>query len=78
MTDLELLQKTLDADKWYESEKKGRDVCGEFPFCVRCERETAYPCASAYRRFYAKDEKKPAKRAATGGKTPQKRSAKNA
>ena len=35
MTDLELLQKTLDADKWYESEKKGRDVCGEFPFSLR-------------------------------------------
>lgn len=54
---LEELQRELDADKWYESEKAGRDVCGEFPYCRRCVKGIEFPCATAYTAFYAKDEK---------------------
>lgn len=67
--ELKELQTVLDADKWYESERAGKDACGSFPYCKRCDKSIAYPCASAYKAFYAKDEKPavkkaPAKRAA--------------
>ncbi len=66
--ELEELQKVLDADKWYESEREGKDACGSFPYCKRCDKSACYPCASAYKSFYAKDEpavkKAPAKRTA--------------
>lgn len=47
------LQAILDREKWMESEREMRDVCGEFPYCAQCDKTDAYPCAAAYRRHYA-------------------------
>ena len=55
--ELNVLQKMLDEDKWYESERAHRDVCGEFPYCVRCDRKQSFPCALAYTKFYAKEDR---------------------
>lgn len=55
--DLCRLQKILDADKWYASERALKDICGELPFCVKCEKAAMYPCAVAYQKFYAKEAK---------------------
>lgn len=52
--ELNELQRILDQDKWAESELAGRDVCGEFPYCVCCNKNTPYPCATAYRKHYEK------------------------
>lgn len=48
------LQKILDEDKWEESIRQNRDVCGEFPYCKHCDRQAEFPCAQAYRAHYAK------------------------
>lgn len=55
MIDEKKLQEMLDADKWYESERAERDMCGEFPFCIRCDKAELMPCAKAYNRFYGKE-----------------------
>ncbi len=47
------LQAVLEREKWMESERAMRDVCGEFPYCRCCDKGDAYPCAAAYRRHYA-------------------------
>lgn len=62
--ELKELQTVLDADKWYESERVGKDACGTFPYCKRCDKSIAYPCAAAYKAFYAKDEKPAVKKTA--------------
>ncbi len=56
--DLEELQKTLDKEKWIESEKIGRDLCGEMPYCVNCRKEVENPCAKAYSAFYLQPKTK--------------------
>ena len=48
------LQEILERDKWMESERVGHDVCGEFPYCTRCDKTDVHPCAAAYRRHDAK------------------------
>lgn len=53
--ELDKLQKILDADKWYESEKAQKDMCGFMPYCVKCTKTGPYPCACAYKAFYAKE-----------------------
>lgn len=45
------LQSKLDIEKWLESEKKGKDMCGEYDYCAYCENEREFPCASAYLRL---------------------------
>ena len=76
--ELEKLQASLDDDKWYESQKKQRDVCGEFPYCVKCDKDKRFPCANAYTQFYAKTEtvKAPAVRDTAKKETGAKRRAK--
>ena len=44
-------QKELDVKKWYDSLVAGEDKCGEYEFCVRCDKEERYPCAKAEYRF---------------------------
>lgn len=63
--ELQELQQVLDREKWLESEKKQHDVCGELPYCKKCDKTENYPCAAAYNVFYAKTSsvaKKPATR----------------
>lgn len=49
--DTQKLQETLDIDKWLNSEKLRRDLCGEYDYCAYCENESEYPCAHAFIRM---------------------------
>lgn len=45
---LELLQSEIDKDKLATSIEMNRDLCGDYaPFCVFCNKKSAYPCAVA-------------------------------
>ena len=50
------LQDRMDVDKWLESERQGRDMCGTYAYCSFCDKTEAYPCANAYMRMTARDE----------------------
>lgn len=56
--ELKELQEILDNEKWLESERLGKDACGEFPYCSRCDRSEEYPCAVAYRAFCLRANKR--------------------
>ena len=43
------IQQIIDVDKYQNSKKFGRDLCGEYaPFCEGCVKSVKYPCAVAY------------------------------
>lgn len=60
-------QSELDVMKWYDSEVKNYDTCGEYNYCANCNKSEAYPCAYAYERFtnLAKSIKSTTKNATT-------------
>ena len=41
------LQDKFDKEKWHDSILVGADTCGEYDFCVRCNKAEEYPCAKA-------------------------------
>lgn len=41
-------QAEMDVDKWLKSEQAGHDMCGEFSFCAKCNKDDENPCARAY------------------------------
>lgn len=41
-------QKKFDVQKWTESEQAGRDKCGEYEFCAKCDKAIENPCAEAH------------------------------
>ena len=43
-------QERFDIQKWLESEAKGTDECGQYPFCGFCDKSEPTPCAKAYNR----------------------------
>ena len=46
---VENLQAVIDVDKIVNSQKYGRDLCGEYaPFCDYCDKSVRFPCAHAY------------------------------
>lgn len=46
---VENLQAVIDVDKIINSQKFGRDLCGEYaPFCDYCDKSVRFPCAHAY------------------------------
>ncbi|MDE6356029.1 MAG: hypothetical protein K2N68_00695 [Clostridia bacterium] len=46
---LKEIQQIIDVDKYENSHRLGRDLCGEYaPFCALCEKHVKYPCAVAY------------------------------
>lgn len=51
------LQEMIDLKKWYDSEDKGHDTCGEYDFCGFCDKEYVAPCARAYELFIAAQSK---------------------
>ncbi|MBO5776642.1 MAG: hypothetical protein J6V83_01970 [Clostridia bacterium] len=53
------LQNTLDINKWIESEKAGRDLCGEMDYCAYCRmnEDYVYTCARAVRRMLIAERK---------------------
>ncbi|MBR1747081.1 MAG: hypothetical protein IJ735_02580 [Clostridia bacterium] len=40
-------QQKFDVKKWVESEEAGRDKCGEYDFCNKCDKNLSEPCAEA-------------------------------
>lgn len=50
---LKQLQRYLETEKWRETAKRGADVCGSYARCAYCNRYDEYPCAEAYRRYFA-------------------------
>ena len=46
---LKNIQQTIDVDKFENSKRLNRDLCGEYaPFCGMCDKWVKYPCAVAY------------------------------
>lgn len=46
---LKNIQQTIDVDKFENSQKMCRDLCGDYaPFCAMCDKWVKYPCAVAY------------------------------
>lgn len=43
-----VFQERFDIQKWLDSEKKGVDTCGEYAFCVFCDKNKPTPCAKAH------------------------------
>lgn len=48
-------QHAFDDAKWYDSLSKKEDQCGNYAFCVKCDKERRYPCARAEYRYYSKN-----------------------
>lgn len=60
-------QKELDLIKWQKSELLGRDACGTFDYCVKCNKSNENPCEKALADYSAPE--KPAKTATTTKRT---------
>ncbi len=43
----EQLQRKIDYQKWLESEKQHKDMCGSYDFCHYCDKSLTNPCAHA-------------------------------
>lgn len=41
------IQKKIDFDKWLDSEKQHKDMCGSYDFCKYCDIKSENPCATA-------------------------------
>ena len=54
------LQGKLDVDKWLESEKQERDLCGSYEYCMFCVKTEDYPCANAYMRMTEREKQREA------------------
>jgi hypothetical protein len=44
-------QQKLDLQKWVDSKRNGKDMCGEYDFCQFCDKSLQYPCAKAYNKM---------------------------
>ena len=55
-------QKELDVKKWLESENAARDLCGDFDFCSKCDKDIENPCAVAYDEYNKQKTKKRCKK----------------
>lgn len=55
---LEKLQAEIDTDKFEQSLKQNRDLCGEYAeFCRFCDKNLKNPCASAYLKMISESRK---------------------
>ena len=54
-------QNELDLIKWFDSEKKGEDLCGKYEFCSLCDKCKENPCENAYLKSIEKEVKKSSK-----------------
>lgn len=50
------LQAKLDEQKWNDSVRNHRDMCGAYDFCAQCDKSLAFPCATAYEKTQKKAE----------------------
>lgn len=53
-------QHELDVIKWEKSEKEGKDACGSFDYCEKCDKSLENPCDKAYSKFNKPAPKKKA------------------
>ena len=44
-------QQKLDLQKWVDSKRNGKDMCGEYDYCVLCDKTAEFPCAKAYNKM---------------------------
>ncbi|MBQ8885473.1 MAG: hypothetical protein IJY62_03805 [Clostridia bacterium] len=49
--ELKEIQERFDLEKCNDSRIAGKDTCGEYEFCVCCDKEEEYPCANARVRY---------------------------
>lgn len=64
------LQKQLDLTKWYSSETKRADQCGNYDYCAYCTKSGETPCADAWLRMSdAAEEEKPETEVAAAAET---------
>ena len=47
MAEINSSQKKIDYEKWLESKKKHKDMCGSYDFCKYCDKSLENPCARA-------------------------------
>lgn len=47
-------QMELDKIKWEKSEQEGKDACGSFDFCVKCDKQKENPCDKAFTAYNKK------------------------
>ena len=52
--DFKAQQAEFDIKKWYDSVLAGEDQCGNYDFCIRCNKVEKYPCAKAIARHKGK------------------------
>lgn len=71
-------QKELDVIKWNKSAELGKDACGTFDYCAKCNKEVENPCDKAYTAFNkpVKAVKKEVAVTADSAKKPAKRTCK--
>jgi hypothetical protein len=50
------LQNKLDIQKWIDSQRENRDLCGSYDFCSKCNKSLENPCAIAYTLFNTIEE----------------------
>ncbi len=50
------MQKKLDLIKWFDSETKHIDMCGAYPYCEYCNKDSETPCADALDRSNATEK----------------------
>ena len=62
-------QKQLDELKWAKSEELGRDACGTFDYCEKCNKALENPCDKAYQKLHRKP--RTAKKAASKAAEPK-------
>lgn len=48
------LQAKLDDQKWNDSVRNHRDMCGAYDYCAYCNKDIALPCATAYEKSQEK------------------------
>lgn len=56
--DLQSKQNKFDREKWGESSKLGRDLCGTYDFCAFCDKSLEYPCANAMQKLVDSKQEK--------------------
>ena len=44
-------QRYFNEKKWLDSIKNGKDMCGEYDFCCKCDKTKENPCDMAYQAF---------------------------
>ena len=44
-------QKIFNEKKWFDSIRYGKDMCGEYDFCCKCDKSLENPCEKAQEKY---------------------------